>query len=321
MTQLRIFVLTLTIGLVFGFTSFSAVKSSASDTMPRQSWRELTCPTAVMPGKGADYYSFKLSSGSTVHVVVANLDSGEWRVRPLMISRTQPTSRFALDSKASAAINGGYFNLSDGESASYIVLDGKQVADPHDNKTLTGNPRLQPFLETIYKRSEIRFLKNRAGQTKIEIRGHHHPLPQGMTLVDSLQAGPELLPNLRADAEAFVRKEADGKETDSIGSKRSAARSAFGTTADGHGIFVAVSGKGQEYEATGITLGQLADIMKRLGCVQAINLDGGASTTLYVRLAKQGAGTSVDAGSGVAVCGKNPETKVRSVLLLEPIAR
>jgi len=57
-------------------------------------------------------------------------------------------------------------------------------------------------------------------------------------------------------------------------------RSAVGRTALGELLFVAVDGR-QEM-SDGATLSEMAEIMLRLGCVDAINLDGGGSTTVSV---------------------------------------
>ncbi|MEM9567634.1 MAG: phosphodiester glycosidase family protein, partial [Cyanobacteria bacterium P01_E01_bin.34] len=58
-----------------------------------------------------------------------------------------------------------------------------------------------------------------------------------------------------------------------------AARSAVGLTAERQLLFV-TAGKGEE--DTGITLGEMAVLMQQLGSQQALNLDGGTSSTLYV---------------------------------------
>jgi exopolysaccharide biosynthesis protein len=58
-------------------------------------------------------------------------------------------------------------------------------------------------------------------------------------------------------------------------------RSAVGATADGDLWFVAVDGR--QTISDGATLPELAEIMIKLGCVDAINLDGGGSTTINVR--------------------------------------
>lgn len=59
-------------------------------------------------------------------------------------------------------------------------------------------------------------------------------------------------------------------------------RSAVGTTADGKLLIVAVDGR-QPGISKGISLPDLAALMKKYGAVNAINLDGGGSTTLSYR--------------------------------------
>ena len=57
-------------------------------------------------------------------------------------------------------------------------------------------------------------------------------------------------------------------------------RSAIGYTYDNNLIIVAVDGR--EGSSIGLTLGELAEFMKSLGCKNAINLDGGGSTVMYI---------------------------------------
>lgn len=57
-------------------------------------------------------------------------------------------------------------------------------------------------------------------------------------------------------------------------------RSAIGYTADNNLVIVAVDGR--EQASVGLTLSELAGFMKSIGCVNAMNLDGGGSTVLYV---------------------------------------
>lgn len=58
-------------------------------------------------------------------------------------------------------------------------------------------------------------------------------------------------------------------------------RSAIGYTADNRLILVAVDGR--EGASVGLTLTELANFMKSIGCTNAINLDGGGSTVMYVK--------------------------------------
>lgn len=82
----------------------------------------------------------------------------------------------------------------------------------------------------------------------------------------------------------------DGKEYvdleyESIGASFSTSlhpRTALGITADGKLMLVTVDGR-QPGMSRGISLPGLSALMKRLGAVQAINLDGGGSTTMSYR--------------------------------------
>jgi hypothetical protein len=58
-----------------------------------------------------------------------------------------------------------------------------------------------------------------------------------------------------------------------------ASRSAIGQTADGNLLIAAVH---TNLDGTGATLTDIAQIMQQLGAVNALNLDGGSSTTLYL---------------------------------------
>lgn len=58
-----------------------------------------------------------------------------------------------------------------------------------------------------------------------------------------------------------------------------ASRSAIGQTADGHLLLAAVH---MDLDGNGATLTDIAQMMQQLGAVNALNLDGGSSTTLYL---------------------------------------
>ena len=57
-------------------------------------------------------------------------------------------------------------------------------------------------------------------------------------------------------------------------------RTAIGYTKDNHLILLTADGR--EGASVGLTLTELANLMKQLGCVNAMNLDGGGSTVMYV---------------------------------------
>ena len=87
-----------------------------------------------------------------------------------------------------------------------------------------------------------------------------------------ISGGPYLVKN----GEVFV--DISEEKLSSIGGRNP--RSAIGYTSGNNLIIVAVDGR--EGSSIGLTLTELAQFMKSLGCVNAINLDGGGSTVMYV---------------------------------------
>ncbi len=297
------------LGLLFCLTfSFEALAAEGRSLENFTSWTELKPSELLSKHPGLHYFEFKTGNGSNVYLLVADLRQHDLQIKPVVNEPTATTSATALRTHALAAVNGAFFNLSNGESTSYLTVDGAKVCDPTENKALTGNVKLKPFLDTIFKRSELRVLKSKTGNIELAIAAHDTPIAHEQTLVHAIQAGPRLLPKLTATEEAFVRTEADGKLVDSIGVNKPAARTAVGITKNGqHVMLLCVASKRQDEFSAGLTLAQVAELMKRLGCVSALNLDGGTSTTMVVK-------SSDD--SLKMVCGRDPETLVKSVLAL-----
>jgi hypothetical protein len=109
-----------------------------------------------------------------------------------------------------------------------------------------------------------------------------------------LGAGPLLLQNRQIvlDAKAEHFSDAFNRET--------AARSAIGTTADGTLLIAAVDNRGGGVYPT---LTEIAQVMQQLGCVDALNLDGGSSTSLYLggQLLNRSPHTGARVHNGLAV--------------------
>ena len=84
-----------------------------------------------------------------------------------------------------------------------------------------------------------------------------------------MQADPMLVVNGEPQTE-FVRRQGPHPRT------------AMGVTADNKVVLVVVDGR-HEGRAYGVTLPELAQLCLALGCRDAINLDGGGSSTLFIR--------------------------------------
>ncbi|MEZ6188779.1 MAG: phosphodiester glycosidase family protein [Planctomycetota bacterium] len=89
-------------------------------------------------------------------------------------------------------------------------------------------------------------------------------------------------------------------------------RMGAGLTSDGELVVVAVDGRNAE-RAPGLTLRDTARLLRALGCVRALNLDGGSSKRLVIE------GRVVDLPSTGVVSGGEPEVRpVHSAILVFP---
>lgn len=88
-----------------------------------------------------------------------------------------------------------------------------------------------------------------------------------------ISGGPYLL----KDNQIFIDMTA--QKLQSIGGRNP--RTAIGYTEDNNLVLVAADGR--EGSSVGLTLVELAKLMKTLGCTNAINLDGGGSTVMYIK--------------------------------------
>lgn len=113
-------------------------------------------------------------------------------------------------------------------------------------------------------------LKQLLNEKKVEFVIGTTPAWKGVNHI--ISGGPYLVKN----GEVFVDMTA--QKLGAIGGKNP--RSAIGYTKENNLVMVAVDGR--EGSSVGMTLMQLAGFMKSLGCVNAMNLDGGGSTVMYV---------------------------------------
>lgn len=173
----------------------------------------------------------------------------------------QPKELLILDTiarrkNAIAAINGTFFDIKNGGSVDYIESNDTIINQSRlGNNNARAEHQKGAILFNNYKLSIVQW----DGTDNWE---------QKFNATDVMVSGPVL----RINNEDVALKE------DAFNLAR-APRSAIGIKADGTVIMLAVDGR--MIEAEGVTIKELQQIMKWLGCANAINLDGGGSTTLY----------------------------------------
>ncbi len=228
--------------------------------------------SASSPVSQVIQYESRLLPHSVIHIVKIPLQD-RFEVMPVLSKDTETIEQFVQREGAIAAINGGFFDPQNQRSTSYIVLKGQVIADPQENDRLIKNPTLKPYLNQILNRSEFRrYLCDQTIQYEFAL--HRDPIPSKCRLESSLGGGPRLLPKLTDEQEAFTDRQ-NGR--DPIGVNQRNARSAIGLT-DTTILWVMVA---QTKPSDGVSLIELADLMKSLGAKTAMNLDGGSSSALY----------------------------------------
>ena len=215
---------------------------------------------------------------ATVHLVTIP-DPERYPVRVAVAANLARVDQIAAEvcpeTGCLAALTAGFFDPNNGLTTSYGVVEGDLVADPRLNDRLVGNPDLASYMDSILNRSEFRRY-DCGGTPSYAITFHQDPIPSGCTLVDAVGAGPQLLPEDTSVSEGFVDR-TTGR--DALGSQAPNARSAVGLKADGSVVLVMVA-QVPGVSPSGLTTTEVAAIMGDRGVVQALNLDGGSSSTL-----------------------------------------
>jgi exopolysaccharide biosynthesis protein len=218
-------------------------------------------------------------SNSIIHTVTIPHDSN-YSVTPAVADKLTPIKDFAKQFQGIVAINGGYFDPKNEKTTSYILQQDQIVADPLTNERLIGNPDLQSYLDKILNRAEFR--RYLCGdKIRYDITLHNNSVPIDCKLLDSLGAGPQILPKNTSETEGFVTYQ-DGKIIrDAIATTTPNARSAVGITSNGDIVLAMVAQLPESPKNSGMSIPELTEFLSTLGVEKAMNLDGGSSASLF----------------------------------------
>ena len=226
--------------------------------------RDLTSPAwnirSLYPGVTHKYiYDAQyLGERRTINILEVDLSNNEFEL-DIAINREklQKTSKMAEEAGAIIAINGSFFDPEKGGAVCYLKKEGDLInlSKPDPEELL--------FLEML---DEGALVIDENGEFSIQekpklnwesLKAYHTILSSGpLLLKDGIILEQEDIPFM----------------------KDSHARSSVGTSR-GKLFFVAVDGYREQ--AVGVSMNDLAVLMQTLGCMDALNLDGGGSTTLW----------------------------------------
>lgn len=179
------------------------------------------------------------------------------KVGVTVLDKMRETSKMASEQGAIAAINGSYFDMKRGNSVCFLKVDRQVV----DTTTLGEFARRVTGAVSIRKGKMKIISWNR--QIEKQYKGK-----KGIVLA----SGPLMLKDGRYCDWSLCEK-------DFIRTKHP--RSAVALTKDGKILFITVDGRFPKH-AGGVSIPELAHLIRILGGKDAINLDGGGSTTLWL---------------------------------------
>lgn len=210
----------------------------------------------VSPGLLWKYYQFPqiFDSRQFINILEVDLKKGYNIEIPYVKTGFLKTSEAAVSKNALVAFNGSYFNTTTGGSTVFFKYDGQVV-----NNTVAGF--------NTYRENGAVVLDNTGAP---RIVGKPSTGWTALTEPVALAGGPLLM--------------LDGKELTQLEVAFNTARhprTAVGITAENKMIVVVIDGRSSQSQ--GMTIPQLSQLMAALGCTQALNLDGGGSSTVWVK--------------------------------------
>lgn len=233
-------------------------------------------------------------------------EAGEVAIGRLGLQETVATptgQRFTVLSLNSGYVQAGVARYTNDWGSTYTsIIDNEILVTVQDNRVVSQQPAGAAGQTSVPIPANGYLLVVRAYSaavnalpvsTNVQLETISNPADFGR-YTQILGAGPLLLQNrqvvLNAQAEQFGEAFA----------RQAAARSAIGKTAEGNLIMITVQNR---IGGAGPTLAETAQIMQRLGAVDALNLDGGSSTTLYLggRLLNRSPYTAARVHNGIGV--------------------
>jgi exopolysaccharide biosynthesis protein len=220
-------------------------------------------------------------TSQNLNVIEITKKAKRYRLHIVRSDSLEKTSQIAQTHHALAAINASFFKM--------------RGPDPDNRKDLNGVPKLEPS-NIGRNRSVVYFRQNDSLITenpndKDSIRKRNQA---GSIVIDN----GKLLIVKDDPANLKAERQLKGEDVISTGPvmilggidqpipndafcKDRHPRTAIGKKADGTVVLFVVDGRAKE--SAGFSIPELQQIMRRLGCVDAINLDGGGSTTMYIK--------------------------------------
>ena len=171
------------------------------------------------------------------------------------------TSVQARRHQAAAAINGTFFDMEKGNPVCFLKIDTTMVGRNVPSKKDTVNRKYYQSGTIVLNHGRMSLIPtqpSRVWEEKLEF-------------ADMMTTGPLLIHKGRSLEMRTDRTFVTARHN----------RTAIGMKKDGTLVLIVVDGRFKD-KCEGLSLPELIQVMRWMGCTEAVNLDGGGSSTLYV---------------------------------------
>ena len=194
-----------------------------------------------------------------VYVFKINTKKYGQKIKPVVTPKLMTPEKLYDDGCFDLVVNGGFFDVVNGKSVSYVTVDGELVADVEEHKELT---------ETLKKEQRLN------NKLKLDIAYHNDPIQKGYKIKHALQAGPMLLPEMDLVKEGFVVFDGDMVKFQSADILKRRARTAVGLR--GKYLYIVIFTKDYKVDAN-----EMKEYMQeKLKLKKIMAFDGGLSTSV-----------------------------------------
>ena len=209
-----------------------------------------------------------------VYVFKINTKKYGQKIKPVVTPKLMTPEKLYDDGCFDLVVNGGFFDVVNGKSVSYVTVDGELVADVEEHKELTETLKKEQRLDKVLNRAELRILENDNNKLKLDIAYHNDPIQKGYKIKHALQAGPMLLPEMDLVKEGFVVFDGDMVKFQSADILKRRARTAVGLR--GKYLYIVIFTKDYKVDAN-----EMKEYMQeKLKLKKIMAFDGGLSTSV-----------------------------------------
>lgn len=211
-----------------------------------------------------DYYSDGL--WTSIHVLVINPQ--EESIRPVKANGCETVAAMALTHGAAAGVNGGFYK-ENGDPAGILKIDNTWHGIPKKPRGAIGwsEDGVRVLLDRVLTNDDM---------DVVSAMDPPNSTPDQWSALDHIVGGTPLLIN-----HAIIIEDYSSEQTLESFLTENHPRTAVGIREDGCWIFVVVDGRFLGMFG-GMTMRRLAEYMLSQGCVEALNLCGGCSSTMVI---------------------------------------